>query len=134
VSVCRALLNLYADASIGSSLVSFGVKSRAMGEAAKTLETSNFKNTVGSLKRLIGRSLNDPEISEQEKQYLNAQLVDVDGTVGVKVNTCVLSTAARILTMPTRSTTSASLLRSLLPSSSRCTSASCAISPPSKPS
>ncbi|KAG8679705.1 adenyl-nucleotide exchange factor sse1 [Ceratobasidium sp. 394] len=68
------------------SLVSFGIKARAMGEAAKTLETSNFKNTVGSLKRLVGRTLNDPEISEQEKQYLNAQLVDVNGTVGVKVN------------------------------------------------
>lgn len=58
-----------------------------MGEAAKTLETSNFKNTVGSLKRLIGRSLNEPEIAEQEKQFLNAQLVDVDGTIGVKVST-----------------------------------------------
>lgn len=68
------------------SLVSFGVKSRAMGEAAKTLETSNFKNTIGSLKRLIGRSLNEPEITEVEKQFINAQLVDVDGTVGVKVN------------------------------------------------
>ncbi|KAG8747153.1 adenyl-nucleotide exchange factor sse1 [Ceratobasidium sp. 414] len=68
------------------SLVSFGIKARAMGEAAKTLETSNFKNTIGSLKRLVGRTLNDPEISEHEKQYLNAQLVDVNGTVGVKVN------------------------------------------------
>ncbi|KAH7339517.1 putative heat shock protein [Rhizoctonia solani] len=68
------------------SLVSFGVKSRAIGEAAKTLETSNFKNTIGSLKRLIGRSLSEPEINEVEKQYINAQLVDVDGSVGVKVN------------------------------------------------
>lgn len=57
-----------------------------MGEAAKTLETSNFKNTVGSLKRLIGRTLNEPEISEKERQFLNAQLVDVDGTIGVKVS------------------------------------------------
>lgn len=80
------LCNLAADASLCSSLVSFGVKSRAMGEAAKTLETSNFKNTVGSLKRLIGRSLNEPEIAEKEKQFLNAQLVDVDGTIGVKVS------------------------------------------------
>ncbi|CUA66922.1 Heat shock protein homolog pss1 [Schizosaccharomyces pombe 972h-] [Rhizoctonia solani] len=68
------------------SLVSFGVKARAMGEAAKTLETSNFKNTIGSLKRLIGRSLTEPEINEVEKQYINAQLVDVDGSVGIKVN------------------------------------------------
>lgn len=28
-----------------------------IGEAAKTQETSNFRNTVGSLKRLIGRTL-----------------------------------------------------------------------------
>jgi len=27
-----------------------------IGESAKTQETSNFKNTVGSLKRLIGRT------------------------------------------------------------------------------
>ncbi|KAG8762406.1 adenyl-nucleotide exchange factor sse1 [Ceratobasidium sp. 428] len=68
------------------SLVSFGPKARAMGEAAKTLETSNFKNTIGSLKRLIGRTLNDPELNEHEKQYLNAQLVDTNGCVGVQVN------------------------------------------------
>lgn len=68
------------------SLISFGVKSRAIGEAAKTLETSNFKNTIGSLKRLIGRTFNDPEIAEVEKQYINAQLQDVNGEVGVKVN------------------------------------------------
>src|SRR5258706_109250 len=36
-----------------SSLVSFGPKQRAIGEFAKTQEVSNFKNTIGSLKRLI---------------------------------------------------------------------------------
>ncbi|EIN11202.1 heat shock protein 70 [Punctularia strigosozonata HHB-11173 SS5] len=68
------------------SLVAFGPKQRALGEAAKTQETSNFKNTVGSLKRLIGRTLNDPEVQEYEKKFLNAKLVDVNGTVGVQVN------------------------------------------------
>ncbi|TFK53745.1 heat shock protein 70 [Heliocybe sulcata] len=67
------------------SLVGFGSKLRAIGESAKTQETSNFKNTIGSLKRLIGRTLNDPEIQEVEKKFLNAQLLDVNGTVGVKV-------------------------------------------------
>ncbi|EPQ56878.1 heat shock protein 70 [Gloeophyllum trabeum ATCC 11539] len=67
------------------SLVGFGPKLRAIGEAAKTQETSNFKNTIGSLKRLIGRTLNDPEIQEVEKKFLNAQLVDVQRSVGVKV-------------------------------------------------
>ncbi|KAL4078244.1 heat shock protein 70 family [Scleroderma yunnanense] len=66
------------------SLVAFGPKQRAIGEAAKTQETSNFKNTIGSLKRLIGRSPNDPEL-EIEKKFLNASLVDVNGTVGAEV-------------------------------------------------
>ncbi|KAF9814079.1 hypothetical protein IEO21_05319 [Rhodonia placenta] len=67
------------------SLVSFGPKQRAIGEAAKTLETSNFRNTIGSLKRLIGRTFADPEVQEVEKKFLNATLTDVGGTVGVQV-------------------------------------------------
>ena len=57
------------------SLVSFGEKQRFMGEGAKTLEISNFKNTVGSLKRMLGRKYNDPEILTNEQQYINAKLV-----------------------------------------------------------
>ncbi|CAO3612752.1 unnamed protein product [Cunninghamella blakesleeana] len=68
------------------SLVSFGTKQRFLGESAKTQEISNFKNTVGSLKRLAGRTLADPEIQEHEKQFIAAELADVDGQVGVKVN------------------------------------------------
>ncbi|KAK6537383.1 adenyl-nucleotide exchange factor sse1 [Orbilia ellipsospora] len=67
------------------SLVGFGPKSRYLGEAAKTQEISNLKNTVGSLKRLAGRSFTDPEI-EIEKQYVTAALADVNGQVGAKVN------------------------------------------------
>ncbi|GJJ06678.1 hypothetical protein Clacol_000873 [Clathrus columnatus] len=68
------------------SLVGFGPKQRYLGETAKSQETSNFKNTIGSLKRLLGRTIADPEITEVEKKFLNASLVDVSGTVGVKVN------------------------------------------------
>ncbi|KAH8547521.1 heat shock protein 70 family [Umbelopsis sp. PMI_123] len=68
------------------SLVSFGPKQRFIGESAKTQEVSNFKNTVSSLKRLAGRSFQDQEVQEIEKQYINAELVDVHGQVGVKVN------------------------------------------------
>ncbi|RSH80587.1 adenyl-nucleotide exchange factor sse1 [Apiotrichum porosum] len=68
------------------SLVSFTPRQRLIGESAKTAETSNFKNTVGSLKRLIGRSFSDPEIAEYEKKFINAELVDVAGQVGAKVN------------------------------------------------
>lgn len=67
------------------SLISFGSRNRAMGESAKTQETSNYKNTIGSLKRLIGRTLNDPDVQDYEKKFINASLVDVKGTVGVEV-------------------------------------------------
>lgn len=80
------VINRILTCSFLRSLVSFGPKQRAIGEAAKTLETSNYKNTIGSLKRLVGRSLSDPDVSETEKQFINAQLVDIDGSVGVKVS------------------------------------------------
>ncbi|KEI36739.1 uncharacterized protein L969DRAFT_54524 [Mixia osmundae IAM 14324] len=67
------------------SLVSFGPRSRAIGESAKTQETSNFRNTIGSLKRLIGRRFDDPEVQTIEKSFINAELVDVEGTVGIRV-------------------------------------------------
>lgn len=72
--------------STSRSLVAFGPKQRSIGESAKTQETSNYKNTVGSLKRLVGRTLNDTDIQEVEKNFINATLVDCAGTVGVEVN------------------------------------------------
>ncbi|KAF2479616.1 heat shock protein 70 family [Neohortaea acidophila] len=67
------------------SLVSFGPKSRYLGESAKTQEVSNLKNTVGSLTRLAGRSINDPDV-KIEQQFVSAPLVDINGTVGAEVN------------------------------------------------
>ncbi|RDA89632.1 hypothetical protein CP533_1951, partial [Ophiocordyceps camponoti-saundersi (nom. inval.)] len=67
------------------SLVGFGPKSRYVGEAAKTQEISNLKNTVGCLKRLAGRTLNDPDV-QIEQQYVTATLVDVHGQVGAEVS------------------------------------------------
>lgn len=67
------------------TLVGFGLKSRHLGEAAKTQEVSNLKNTIGSLKRLVGRSFSDPDI-QIEQQYSTAALCDVNGQVGVEVN------------------------------------------------
>ncbi|KAK0194877.1 heat shock protein 70 family [Armillaria mellea] len=67
------------------SLVAFGPKQRSIGEAAKTQETSNFRNTIGSLKRLVGRTLNDSDVQDIEKKFINASLVDVQGSVGVEV-------------------------------------------------
>ncbi len=71
---------------IFSSLVGFGPKSRYLGEPAKTQEISNLKNTVGSLKRLAGRSINDPDV-QLEQQYVSAPLVDCGGgQVGAEVS------------------------------------------------
>lgn len=62
----------------------FGPKSRYLGEPAKTQEISNLKNTVGSLKRLAGRALNDPDV-QIERDYVPAQLIDMHGQVGAEV-------------------------------------------------
>lgn len=66
------------------SLVGFGPKSRYLGESAKTQEISNLKNTVASLKRLAGRSLDDPDI-RIEQEFISAPLVDINGQVGAEV-------------------------------------------------
>ncbi|ETI20202.1 hypothetical protein G647_08236 [Cladophialophora carrionii CBS 160.54] len=65
-------------------MVGFGPKSRYLGEAAKTQEISNLKNTISSLKRLAGRTINDPEVAI-EQQFITAPLVDVNGQVGAEV-------------------------------------------------
>lgn len=67
------------------SMVGFGPKSRYLGESAKTQEISNLKNTVNCLKRLAGRSFNDPDI-QIEQQYVTAPLVDINGQVGAEVS------------------------------------------------
>lgn len=67
------------------TLVGFGSKSRHLGEGAKTQEISNLKNTVGSLKRLAGRSLDDPDV-QIEKDYVFAPFVDIGGQVGAEVS------------------------------------------------
>ncbi|KAE8378124.1 heat shock protein 70 family [Aspergillus bertholletiae] len=67
------------------TLVGFDSKCRYLGEAAKTRETSNLKNTVANLKRLIGRSFSDPDV-QIEQDYNTATLCDVNGQAGVEVN------------------------------------------------
>ena len=69
------------------SLVSLGEKQRWLGEAAKTQENFNFKNTVGSLKRLVGRPAQDEEILKLEKRFINASLTEgQEGEVAAMVN------------------------------------------------
>lgn len=66
------------------SLVGFGPKARYLGESAKTQEVSNLKNTVGSLTRLAGRSLQDPDV-QIEQEFVSAPLCEVNGQVGAEV-------------------------------------------------
>ena len=66
------------------TLVGFGPKCRYLGEPAKNQEPFNLKNTVSSLKRLAGRSLNDPD-TQIEREYVTAPLVDIKGQVGAEV-------------------------------------------------
>nr|POE94386.1 heat shock protein hsp88 [Quercus suber] len=67
------------------ALVAFGAKTRFLGEAAKGQEISNLKNTVGSLTRLAGRSINDPDV-QIEQEFVSAPLVEINGQVGVEVS------------------------------------------------
>lgn len=67
------------------SLVGFGPKSRYLGEAAKNQEVSNLKNTISCFTRLSGRQLNDPDV-EDEKNFISAPVVDVNGQVGFEVS------------------------------------------------
>ncbi|KAL2046561.1 hypothetical protein ABVK25_011746 [Lepraria finkii] len=66
------------------SLVGFGPKSRYLGEPAKTQEISNLKNTVGSLKRLAGRTITDQDV-QIEKEFVSATIVEMGNTVGAEV-------------------------------------------------
>lgn len=50
------------------SLVGFGHKSRYLGESAKNQQTSNIKNTVDNLKRIVGLPHDHPDF-EIEKIF-----------------------------------------------------------------
>ncbi|OJD09812.1 hypothetical protein AJ78_08913 [Emergomyces pasteurianus Ep9510] len=67
------------------SIVGFGPKSRYIGETAKTQEISNLKNTVGTLRRLAGRSFKDADV-QVEQDYNTATLVDINGEAGAEVS------------------------------------------------
>ncbi|KAJ1796257.1 adenyl-nucleotide exchange factor sse1 [Coemansia sp. RSA 2399] len=68
------------------TMISFGNKQRFIGEPAKNQEMGNFKNTVGAIKRLIGRSFSEPEVQGFEAQFVGCKLCDVDGEVGIEVD------------------------------------------------
>ncbi|EJS44771.1 sse2p [Saccharomyces arboricola H-6] len=68
------------------SMVGFGPRNRYLGESGKTKQTSNVKNTVENLKRIIGLNFKDPDF-DIEGKFFNSKLVQLkNGKVGVKVN------------------------------------------------
>lgn len=67
------------------SLVGFGPRNRYLGESGKTKQTSNVKNTVENLKRIIGLNFRDPEF-DIENNFFTSKLVELkNGKVGAEV-------------------------------------------------
>lgn len=67
------------------SLVGFGQKNRFIGESAKTQQTSNIKNTVDNLKRILGLRHADPDFATEEK-FFSAKLKEGEfGEVAAEV-------------------------------------------------
>lgn len=66
------------------SVVGFGTKNRAIGESGKNQQTSNLKNTVTGLKRLLGLPTASPDL-KVEQDYSTVPLVTKDGLTCAKV-------------------------------------------------
>lgn len=66
------------------TLVGFGMKNRFIGESGKSQQTSNIKNTVDNIKRIVGLDYAHPDV-EAERPFFTSQLVDINGKVGAKV-------------------------------------------------
>lgn len=66
------------------SVVGFTYKTRVIGEAAKSQEISNLKNTVGHFKRILGLNSSDPNLKYEEK-FVTSKLQDVNGLAGHQV-------------------------------------------------
>jgi heat shock protein 1/8 len=67
------------------SWVSFTDTERLIGDDARSMNTSNVKNTIFDIKRLIGRKYSDPEVQKDIKQ-LPYDVIEVDNDeIGVRV-------------------------------------------------
>lgn len=67
------------------SLVGFGMKNRFIGESAKNQQTSNLKNTVSDLKRILGLNYDDPDFEIEQKYFSTALVKNKHGGVSAKV-------------------------------------------------
>ncbi|CAI1759399.1 hypothetical protein SEUBUCD646_0P01800 [Saccharomyces eubayanus] len=67
------------------SVVGFGPKNRYLGETGKNKQTSNIKNTVANLKRILGLNYGHPDL-KQESKHFTSKLVELDDKkVGAEV-------------------------------------------------
>ncbi|KAL6927724.1 hypothetical protein ACO0SA_004347 [Hanseniaspora valbyensis] len=67
------------------SVVGFGQKNRFIGENGKSKESSNIKNTVGNLKRIIGLNYDDVDFEVEKKFFNKNKLVKLDdGKIGIQ--------------------------------------------------
>lgn len=85
------------------SLVGFGPKSRYLGETAKNQQTSNIKNTVENLKRIVGLPHDHPDFKIEE-QYFTVPLLQNKEDHGVSAKVKYLGknqefTATQLLAM-----------------------------------
>jgi len=82
-------LCLFAQNDVGnrktSNAVAFSGNQRFIGDEALSQYMSNSKNTILNIKRLLGRSANDPEF-KLEQAFTAYNVVDINGRLGVEVN------------------------------------------------
>lgn len=68
------------------SCVAFSPRNRIIGVAAKNQMVTNMKNTVHGFKRLLGRSIDDPQV-KQELKHLPFNVVKCDNNkIGINVS------------------------------------------------
>lgn len=67
------------------SLVGFGQKNRFIGESAKNQQTSNIKNTVDNLKRIVGLNFSDPDFQKEKEFFTTALTENEAGQINAKV-------------------------------------------------
>lgn len=67
------------------SLVGFGQKNRFIGETGKNQQTSNLKNTVGNLKRILGLNYKDPDFKVESDFFSCGLTENEQGQINAKV-------------------------------------------------
>lgn len=67
------------------AIVGFTEKMRALGPPGKTQQMRNLRNTLSNIKRLVGRSFEDPLCARDRSRSGRPTWTDIDGSLGVSV-------------------------------------------------